>query len=407
TARRRVRAAMRMAAALPAVAIAVLLTSADVPAQATLSPVPGGGGSRAPAAAGRPLAANRSAVSKTPRLSADLLIVSQRALPAATAAAVQRLPGVVAAQPVDAAQIRVNGKFTAVLGVDPMAFRQFAARPTAAKQSLWRSVAGGRIAISYTMSRDDRVPLGGTVRVAGRRTLGLRVGGVGTVGIGGVDAVISHPVARSLGFPLGNAILVSAPHARPARLRARLHKMLRRGTHVEQLAGPVPGMRTAGQRGAAGSSGRPGRALAASSGAALTPRQTSVMLHAALSRVGMPYVWGAAGPSQFDCSGLVQWAFARAGVGMPRVAADQARTGPAVPMSRLQPGDLLFYRTDPTAPGYISHVAIYLGKGMMLQAPQPGMRVQVVPAQLSGSAFAGAVAVAPVLATRAAASPVG
>ncbi|MBO0788421.1 MAG: hypothetical protein J2P33_20370, partial [Actinobacteria bacterium] len=77
--RRRARAAVRMVAALPVVAMAILVTSADVPAQAIPSPVPGGGGSRAPAAAGRPLAANRSAVSNVPRLSADLLIVSQRA----------------------------------------------------------------------------------------------------------------------------------------------------------------------------------------------------------------------------------------------------------------------------------------------------------------------------------------
>ena len=67
---------------------------------------------------------------------------------------------------------------------------------------------------------------------------------------------------------------------------------------------------------------------------------------------------------------------------MPRVAADQARAGPAVPVSQLQPGDLLFYHTDPTDPGYISHVAIYLGNGWMIQAPQPGMDVQVVPAEL-------------------------
>jgi cell wall-associated NlpC family hydrolase len=91
---------------------------------------------------------------------------------------------------------------------------------------------------------------------------------------------------------------------------------------------------------------------------------------------------------------------------MPRVAADQARTGPAVPVSRLQPGDLLFYHTDPTAPNYISHVAIYLGKGMMIQAPQPGMDVQIVPVAL-GSEFAGAVAVAPAVAAAAAANPLG
>jgi peptidoglycan DL-endopeptidase CwlO len=82
---------------------------------------------------------------------------------------------------------------------------------------------------------------------------------------------------------------------------------------------------------------------------------------------------------------------------MPRVAADQARTGPAVPVTRLQPGDLLFYHTDPTDPGYISHVAIYLGNGWMIQAPQPGMNVEVVPASFS-SQFAGAIRVYPRLA---------
>jgi cell wall-associated NlpC family hydrolase len=114
--------------------------------------------------------------------------------------------------------------------------------------------------------------------------------------------------------------------------------------------------------------------------------QIATMLTAALSRVGMPYVWGAAGPASFDCSGLVQWSFAQAGVTMPRVAADQARTGPAVPVSQLELGDLLFYHTDPTDPGYISHVAIYLGDGKMIQAPETGEDVEVVPAD-TGSEF--------------------
>ena len=72
--------------------------------------------------------------------------------------------------------------------------------------------------------------------------------------------------------------------------------------------------------------------------------------------------------------------------------------GPAVPVSQLEPGDLLFYHTDPTDPGYISHVAIYLGNGWMIQAPQTGMDVEVVPVDL-GTEFAGAVQVSPTLAT--------
>ena len=134
-----------------------------------------------------------------------------------------------------------------------------------------------------------------------------------------------------------------------------------------------------------------------SSAARPSQAEISAMLSAALGRRGLPYVWGAAGPASFDCSGLVQWAFAQAGVRMPRVAADQARTGPAVPVSQLQPGDLLFYHTDPTDSGYISHVAIYIGNGEMIQAPETGENVGVVPAD-TGSEFAGAVRVAPALA---------
>jgi cell wall-associated NlpC family hydrolase len=79
---------------------------------------------------------------------------------------------------------------------------------------------------------------------------------------------------------------------------------------------------------------------------------------------------------------------------MPRVAAYQALAGPSVPVSQLQPGDLLFYHMDPTAPGYISHVGIYLGNGWMIQAPQPGMDVEVIPVYF-GTQFAGAIRVSP------------
>jgi peptidoglycan DL-endopeptidase CwlO len=120
----------------------------------------------------------------------------------------------------------------------------------------------------------------------------------------------------------------------------------------------------------------------------------------------MPYVWGGDGPTDFDCSGLVQWSMAQAGVVMPRVAADQARTGPLLPLSELEPGDLLFYHTDPTAPDYISHVAIYIGNGMMLQAPEPGMDVEVVKADF-GAGFAGAIRVYPKVAAAVAASIAG
>jgi cell wall-associated NlpC family hydrolase len=329
-------------------------------------------------------------------LPVDLLVVSRGSLPSTVTSALLQLHGVRAAQAVDAARLQVNGKDTNVLGVDPSAFRRFAAKPTASRTTLWRSVAGGDIALSYTMGRLDNLPAGSVVTVAGRQIETLQVGGLGTVGIAGIDAVVSHSVARSLGFPVNNAIIVSAPHASLPALERRIKAVVPRTAVVEQLVSPSAAV-------AAGSSGvttGPGGARL------LTGIQVTAFLRAALSRVGMPYVWGAAGPTAFDCSGLVQWSFAQAGVVMPRVAADQARTGPAVTLSQLTPGDLLFYHTDPTAPGYISHVAIYLGSGRMIQAPQPGMNVEIVPVDL-GSEYAGAVAVSPAIAAAAAASPVG
>jgi cell wall-associated NlpC family hydrolase len=340
------------------------------------------------------LAGGTSAAKARRLLPADVLVVSDHPLPAGAAAKVRALPGVRAAEPVDAARVRVNGSLAAVLGVDPSAFRRFAAKPTAMDTTLWSNVANGAIAVSYTMGREAKLPAGSTVEVAGQTPQTLQVGGLGTVGIPGVDAVISHAVARSLGFPAGNAIVISAPGARLSTLKSRIKAAVPRGTAVELLV--IPATRATG--------GSP--AGSAATGGLLSPAQVRAFLKAALSRVGMPYVWGAAGPTAFDCSGLVQWSFAQAGVIMPRVAADQARTGPAVPVSQLQPGDLLFYRFDPTAPGYISHVAIYLGKGLMLQAPQPGENVEIVPVDL-GSGFAGAVAVSPAVAAAAAGNPLG
>ena len=79
------------------------------------------------------------------------------------------------------------------------------------------------------------------------------------------------------------------------------------------------------------------------------------------------------------------------------MAAGQSMTGPAVSVTQLEPGDLLFYRTDPADPGYISHVAIYIGNGNIVQAPRTGEKVQVIPADITVD-FAGAVRVDPVIA---------
>ena len=331
-------------------------------------------------------------------LEADLFVVAPTTLRSSITTAVQRLHGVVAAEPLDAARLQVAGKLTAMLGVNSSEFRAFAPKPTADSLRLWENVAAGGVAVSYTMSKLDKLPLGRAVRVTGRRAEELPVAGLGTVGIGGVDAVVSDAVARSLGIPADNAIVISAPHADLSTLMKQIKKLLPRNAAVASLVAESASSGLAESGGAAGIAG------AAADGPGLTNAEVVAFLEAAESRLGMPYVWGGDGPTDFDCSGLVQWSFARAGVVMPRVADEQALTGPKVPLSELEPGDLLFYHTDPTAPDYISHVAIYLGGGKMLQAPMPGLDVEIVPADF-GSEFAGAVAVYPKVAAAVAGDP--
>ncbi|MGY0491812.1 NlpC/P60 family protein [Streptomyces sp. WG-D5] len=93
----------------------------------------------------------------------------------------------------------------------------------------------------------------------------------------------------------------------------------------------------------------------------------------AVRQIGKPYVWGAEGPGSFDCSGLTSQAWARAGRGVPRTSQEQWATLPRVPVSELRPGDLVVYFPKAT------HVALYLGDGMVVQAPRPGTRVKVSP----------------------------
>ena len=87
---------------------------------------------------------------------------------------------------------------------------------------------------------------------------------------------------------------------------------------------------------------------------------------AAKSKLGSPYVWAAAGPSTFDCSGLTMWAWAQAGVSLPHSSSMQYSSGPKVSVSSLQPGDLVFYGSP------IHHVALYVGGGQVIHAPQTG-----------------------------------
>jgi cell wall-associated NlpC family hydrolase len=105
---------------------------------------------------------------------------------------------------------------------------------------------------------------------------------------------------------------------------------------------------------------------------------------AARSKLGTPYLWGATGPDRFDCSGLMLWSYASAGVSLPRTSRAQYAGLPHVALSELQPGDLVFYATNTSNPGTIHHVAMYLGDGLVIHAPHTGDVVRYAPVAMSG-----------------------
>jgi cell wall-associated NlpC family hydrolase len=99
----------------------------------------------------------------------------------------------------------------------------------------------------------------------------------------------------------------------------------------------------------------------------------SIALKFALQQIGDIYVWAAAGPTRWDCSGLTMRAFQTAGVSLPHSSRVQVKYGKSIAYANVKPGDLLFFGKP------ISHVSIYMGGGKMVQAPRPGKRVEVVP----------------------------
>jgi cell wall-associated NlpC family hydrolase len=99
--------------------------------------------------------------------------------------------------------------------------------------------------------------------------------------------------------------------------------------------------------------------------------RAAVAVRAALSRLGRPYVWGATGPDQFDCSGLVQWSYARAGIHLGRTTYQQINDGIAVARSQVRPGDLVF--------PHAGHVQMAIGNNRVVEAPYAGASVRISP----------------------------
>ncbi|AIR97959.1 NlpC/P60 family protein [Streptomyces glaucescens] len=157
-----------------------------------------------------------------------------------------------------------------------------------------------------------------------------------------------------------------------SRKAVALHKrsVERKLTRARRLLHSLPDE----ERAAYDRASRSGRAeLPGPAGAVPASGRAAAAVAAARSALGKPYVWGAAGPGGFDCSGLMQWSYAQAGVLLPRTSQAQRVAGRQVPLAQARPGDLVTYRSD------ASHVGMYVGNGQVIHAPYPGAPVRYDP----------------------------
>ncbi|HVW80625.1 MAG TPA: C40 family peptidase [Mycobacteriales bacterium] len=106
----------------------------------------------------------------------------------------------------------------------------------------------------------------------------------------------------------------------------------------------------------------------------------AVAVRWAYAEIGKPYVWAAAGPDSFDCSGLTQYVWGKAGVYLGHYTGDQWNEGVHVSQDQLEPGDLVFFAYNTSDPSTIHHVGIYIGGGNMIDAPYTGVDVRIDPA---------------------------
>jgi hypothetical protein len=303
--------------------------------------------------------------------SADAVVLLRNPITPAETTRVVHLSGLSAIEEVDTGSVELAGAPVVTFGVDPGTFRAFTPSASASADQLWQYLAGGALVSSYEMATDRRLKLGAEEPISSPRPAGTLQGWLGafaSIGLPGVDLLVDQRYAPDLGLAPSTGLVVSAPGASGAQL-------------LSELKGTLPG--------AAVELLHPDQVSNLIGGNGLNSTQRSTLIASALSRVGLPYVWGATGPNRFDCSGLVQWSMARAGILMPRTADQQFLTGIHIPLSAASPGDLLFWTYDPNDPGFVDHTAIYLGHGMMVVAPHTGLDVQVVPVPLAD--FAGAV----------------
>jgi cell wall-associated NlpC family hydrolase len=175
------------------------------------------------------------------------------------------------------------------------------------------------------------------------------------------------------------AQLEAEEQARQARLAAQAKEAARQAVAAAAKARQQAATKTH-SNGSSNGSGNAG-ADAPSANVPSSPVGGSV-IDIAMQFMGVPYVWGGSSPGGFDCSGLVMYVFARAGISLPHSSRAQFGYGVAVSRDALQPGDLVFFGSP------IHHVGIYVGGGNMIHAPNTGSSVRIN--SISRSNYAGA-----------------
>ena len=180
------------------------------------------------------------------------------------------------------------------------------------------------------------------------------------------------------------AALISSEQAKISQLHAQINQLI--GERKARLAREAAARRAAARAAAAAQTPAPTTTTAApvspTSGPPAPPANSlgEQAVQIAMGELGVPYVWGGASPSGFDCSGLTMWVYAQLGIHLDHYTVSQFNAGPHVAESDLAPGDLVFFE-----PG-IGHVGIYIGNNEFIHAPHTGTVVQI--SSLSDSWYA-------------------
>jgi cell wall-associated NlpC family hydrolase len=165
--------------------------------------------------------------------------------------------------------------------------------------------------------------------------------------------------------------------ARQAALAAQAAAQAAARAAAQAAAAAAAAQQATAAAGSSAAAGGPTGSISWPDNAGASSTQGDIAANWALTQLGKPYQWGGAGPEAYDCSGLTMMAWAHAGVQLLHYTGYQWEEGPHVPLNELQRGDLLFDATNTSDPSTIHHVAIYIGNGMMVNAPYTGAFVRI------------------------------